>query len=159
MVEKYAYELNKIKKSLKRIKDPVIRERLLMVQASFKEPLREVAITFSCAHGKVAYWKNRYLKEGLIGLHTRPKSGAPKKLSKRQETRLKRKVRKHNIKMGWDTKRIRKLIYEESGIKYSVRQIQRISHSWGLSKIKPRPRYAYSKEEKRDEFIKKTKVG
>jgi transposase len=159
MTEKYTYELNKIQKSLKSTKDPVIRERLLMVQASLKEPLREVAKDFTCVHGKVAYWKNRYLKHGLRGLQTKQRSGAPKKLTKEQETKLKRKVRKHDVKKGWNTKRIRKLIYEDTGIKYSVRQVQRISHSWGLSQIKPRPRYAYSKKDDREAFIKKTRVG
>ena len=159
MAKKYTYELNKIQKSIKSTKDPVIRERLLMVQASLKEPLREVAKDFACVHGKVAYWKNRYLKQGLRGLETKQRSGAPKKLTKEQETRLKRKIRKHDPKNGWNTKRIRKVIYEDTGIKYSVRQVQRISHLWGLSLIKPRPRYAYSKKDDREAFLKKTRVG
>jgi len=152
-------EIKKIRQTLKRVKDPVIRLRLLIVQASFKEPLRDVGYTFGCTHGKVAYWKNRYIKEGLRGLQTKPRSGAPKKLTKKQETNLKRKIRKHDIKKGWNTKRIRKVIYEDTGIKYSLRQVQRISHLWGLSQIKPRPRYAYSKKEDRAAFIKKTRVG
>ena len=56
------YELKKIKNALARVKDPVIRERLLMVQAALKEPLREAAIPFGCVHSKLDYWKNRYLK-------------------------------------------------------------------------------------------------
>ena len=57
---------SKIKSSLQRVKDPVIRERLLMVQASCKEPLRDVAKTFGVTHGKVDYWKKRRQRPGDI---------------------------------------------------------------------------------------------
>lgn len=67
-----------------------------------------------------------------------------------------RAVRKHDIKRGWRTSYIRSFIYEKAGVKYSVRQVIRISQSWGLSKIKPRPRYAFSRKEDREDFIKKT---
>lgn len=149
-------KLDKIKSSLKRITDPVIRERLLMVQATYKESLREVAKTFGCTHGKVDYWRKRYGKMGLKGLKTKPRSGRPSLITKKQAKEIRTIVRKHNIKRGWRTTHIRGAIYENAGVKYSVRQIIRISQSWGLSKIKPRPRYAFSKEEERADFLKKT---
>lgn len=148
--------LFKIKSDLKRVKDPIVRERLLMVQASYKEPLRDVGTTFGCTHGKVDYWKKRYEKEGIRGLYTKPRSGRPPKIPYKHAIKIKRKVRRHNIKHGWTTKHVRIFIYKETGIKYSRRQVIRICQSWGLSKIKPRRRYAYSKKEDRDKFIKKT---
>lgn len=147
---------SKIKSSLKRIKDPVIRERLLMVQQSFKHPLRDVASAFGCVHGKVAYWKNRYLKHGLKGLYTKPRSGRPSKMKPEQVKLIRRMVRKHNPKQGWTTKHVRALIHKEAGVTYTSRHVLRISQSWGLSQIKPRKRSAYSKQEDRDAFIKKT---
>lgn len=151
------YILSKIKLSLKRVKDPAIRERLLMVQQSFKQPLREVASAFGCVHGKVAYWKNRYVKNGLRGLSTLPRSGRPSKMKPEAAAKIKRKVRIHNKKHGWTTRHIREEIHKEAGIRYSKRHVIRIAQSWGVSRIKPRPRYAYSKQEERDEFLKKTK--
>lgn len=74
----------------------------------------------------------------------------------KQKKDIRKVVRKHNVKRGWRTTHIRNTIYETAGIKYSTRQIIRISQSWGLSKIKPRPRYAFSKEEERVDFLKKT---
>jgi len=150
---------SKINASLKRIKDPVIQNRLLMVRDAFHQPLRDVAASYGCTHGKVDYWKKRYEKSGLLGLYTKKQTGRPKKISKKQEIILRRTVRKHNIKQGWQTKQIRQLIHEESGVKYSFRQAIRITQSWGLGKIKPRPRYAFSKQEDRDNFIKKQKIS
>lgn len=146
-----------INAALKRIKEPVIQNRLMMVRDAYHQPLREVAASYGCTHGKVDFWKKRYEKLGVRGLHTKKQPGRPKKISPDQEKRLRRVVRKHNIKQGWQTKQIRQLIHEEAGVKYSFRQAIRITQSWGLGRIKPRSRYAFSKQEDRDEFIKKTK--
>jgi len=149
-------QLRKIKSTLKRITDPVIRERLLMVQSAIKHPLRDAAREFGCAHGKIAYWKNRYLKHGLKGLYTKPRSGRPSLMKPEHIKLIRRKVRRHNPKQGWTTKHVRSLIRKEAGVTYTSRRILRISQSWGLSQIKPRKRSSYSKQEDREAFIKKT---
>lgn len=151
-------QLSKIKATLNRVTDPVIRERLLMVQASYRKPLRDVADEFGCTHGKARYWKVRYEEQGLRGLYTKPRSGRPRKISERESMRLRKAVRKHDPKQGWTTKKIRQLIWEETGIRYCERQVIRISQWWGLSQIKPRPMYAYSRKEDREAFLKKTGV-
>ena len=150
--------IQRINATLKRIKEPVIRERLLMVKASFKNSLRDVAYEFGYTHGKVAYWKNRYKKHGLMGLYTKEKSGRPSKLNPAQAAKIRRKVRRHNIKQGWTTKHVREYIKKEGGVTYTERHIQRLSHKWGLTQIKPRKRSAYSKKEDRDAFLKKTRI-
>ena len=147
-----------INASLKTIKDPVIQNRLMMVRDSYHKPLRDVAASYGCTHGKVDYWKKRYEQAGVRGLYTMKQPGRPKKITPEQEKRVRRIVRKHNIKRGWRTTHNRSTIKEETGVKYSKRQVIRISQSWGLSKIKPRPRYAFSKQEDRDEFLKKQRI-
>lgn len=149
---------SEINATLSRIKDPVIQNRLMMVRDAYRQPLREVAASYGCVHGKVDYWKKRYEQLGLRGLYTKKQSGRPKKISVEQEKKIRRIVRRHNLKRGWRTTYISSTIKEETGVKYSKRQVIRISQSWGLSKIKPRPRYAFSKQEDREEFIKKTEV-
>ena len=147
---------SEINASLKRIKDPMIQNRLMMVRDSHLQHLRDVAASYGCTHGKVDYWKKRYEQLGLRGLYTKKQSGRPKKISVEQEKKISRIVRRHDLKRGWRTTYISSTIKEETGVKYSKRQVIRISQSWGLSKIKPRPRYAFSKQEDREEFIKKT---
>jgi len=145
-----------INASIERVKDLVVRGRLLMVKDSFTESFRSVGKRHCCSDGIVRYWRRRYEREGLKGLRTRTHPGRPRKISSEAYLKLKRLVRKHDIKQGWRTKRIRELIYKETGMKYSERQVIRITHSWGLSRIKPRPRYVYSKEADRKSFLKKT---
>lgn len=150
------HKMNNIRTALKTVKDPAMRERLLMVQAAQQQPLRAVAKTFRCAHGTIDYWKKRYEKQGLRGLYTKPRSGRPPKITREQNAEIKRVVRKHNIKQGWRTQHVRSIIVEKTGVKYSFRHTIRIIQNWGLSKIKPRPRYAFSKEKDREDFLKKT---
>lgn len=149
--------MRNIKKALKRLKDPRIRERLLMVQEAYSKPLRDVAKLHGCTHGKVDFWKKRYESQGLRGLTTKSRSGRPPKIRPEQALQIRRIVRKHSIKQGWRTTHVRELIKEKTGVKYCFRHTIRIIQSWGLGKIKPRPRYAFSKQDDRDEFIKKTK--
>ncbi len=149
-------EITKVSAALKRVRDPQIRERLLMVHEAYTQPLRDVGKKFACTHGKIDFWKKRFEKEGLRGLYTKLRSGRPQKISKKQTERIRKTVRKHNIQRGWRTIHILETIRKETGVTYSKRQIIRISQSWGLSKIQPRPRYAYSKKEDRDAFVKKT---
>jgi len=152
------HKMRNIRAALKTVKDARIRERLLMVQAAQKQPLREAAKTFRCTHGKIDYWKKRYEERGIKGLYTKLKSGRPPKITREQDAEVRRVVRKHNLKQGWRTQNVRSLIVEKAGVKYSFRHTIRIIQRWGLAKIKPRPRYAFSKEEDREEFLKKTRA-
>lgn len=149
-------KMRNIRTALKKVKATEIRERLLMVQSAQQQPLRVVAKTFRCAHGTIDYWKKRYEKQGLRGLYTKPRSGRPAKITQKQNAEIKRVVRKHNIKQGWRTQHVRSLIVEKTGVRYSFRHTIRIIQNWGLSKIKPRPRYAFSKKDEREDFLKKT---
>ena len=148
-------QVSKIRYSLKSVKDPAIRERLMMVQAAYEGPLRDAGKKFGCAHGKIDFWKRRYEEHGVVGLRTKPRSGRPAKITREQSMHLRRIVRKHDTKNGWKTHGIKELIYEQTGVKYSFRHTIRITQSWGMAKIKPRPRYAFSKQEDRNAFLKK----
>lgn len=150
-------KISRIKSSLKRVKDPVLRERLLMVQATCELPLRDAAAKFGCTHGKIDFWKHRYEEKGIRGLYTKKRSGRPPKINREQSMHLHRMVRKHNVKSGWRTQGVRELIVKETGVKYSFRHTIRIVQSWGMAKVKPRPRYAFSKQEDREAFLKKTR--
>src|SRR3989338_9954681 len=90
-----------INATLKRIKEPVIQNRLMMVRDTYRQPLREVAASYGCTHGKVDYWKKRYKQLGVRGLYTQKQWGRPKKISVKQEKKIRRMVRRHDIKQGW----------------------------------------------------------
>src|SRR3989338_2632975 len=108
---------SEINATLSRVKSPIIQNRLMMVRDAYHQPLRDVASSYGCTHGKVDYWKKRYEKLGLRGLYTQKQWGRPKKISVKQEKKIRRMVRRHDIKQGWRTTYISSTIKEETGVK------------------------------------------
>src|SRR3989344_8694770 len=131
-----------LKKKYKKEKNAKVKERILMLIYSFQgESSRNVGDRIQCDQKLVIYWKKRYLSEGLGGLQTRPKSGKPRKISRRQESNLKRIFYKENPKKPWTTKRALGLIAEKTGTNYSQRQVTRILNRWNLGLTSGRPIY------------------
>jgi len=137
-----------LKNAYKKEKDAKVRERILMIiYTSQKETLRYVAERLHCDHKLVFYWKRRYENEGLEGLKTKPKSGKPRKILRRQESNLKKIFSKENPDNPWTTKRVSNLIEEKTGINYSQRQVTRILNRWNFGLTSGRPIYWYRASE------------
>lgn len=153
---KNSEKLSKINLSLKRIKDSVIRERLLIVKGYYQgQTCKIVANHHKCSPAKVIYWKKRYDEQGLKGLQTKPKVGRPPKLDINQAKEIRKEIIKLTSRQGgWQTEQIRECIREKAGVSYSLRHIVRIAQNWGLSKITPRPQYAYAKKKDKEIFLK-----
>lgn len=153
-------EIEFLKKSYKKEKDAKIKERILMMIFSFqRDTLRDVAGKLHCDHKLVFYWKKRYHLEGLNGLKTKPKSGKPRKISRRQESLLKKIFSKENPDKPLTTKRVFNLIAEKTGVNYSQRQITRILNRWNFGLTSGRPIYWHrASEEEITKFGKKNLV-
>ncbi len=135
-------EVKFLKKHYKKEKDAKVKERMLMMTYIFEDDtLRDVAEKLHCDHKLVLYWKRRYVSEGLDGLKTRPKSGKPRKISRRQEANLKKIIANENTNSPWTTKRAYGLIAEKTGVKYSQRQVTRILSRWNFGLSAGRPMY------------------
>jgi len=149
-----------LKKASIKEKDANILRRILIVLYVFKkETIRDVGKRLNCSHPTVLYWKERYEKEGLRGLKTRPKSGKPRKISGRQESNLKRIFSKDNPEKPWTTKRATHLIAEKTGVNYSQRQVTRILNRWNFGLTSGRPIYWHrASEEEISKFGKKKLV-
>lgn len=149
------YQLSKINKSLQKVKDHQIRERLLLLKDYYQShSMRKAAEHHQCSHGKVKYWKDIYEEKGIRGLKTIPSGGAPAKLDKDEQLKIKRVVVRKSNQEGWQTKQIRQYIKQKTGITYSERHTIRIAQKWGLTKKTPRPQYAYAKEQEKEDFLK-----
>ena len=86
-----------LKRKYKKEEEAKVKERILMViYTAQKETLRDVAERLNCDHKLVLYWKRRYENEGLEGLKTRPKSGKPRKIYRRQEANLRKIIVQEN---------------------------------------------------------------
>lgn len=153
-------EVERLKKSYKKETNIKIRERILMMRYSFEgKTSRSIGEMLQCDHALVLYWKKRYNREGLAGLKTRSKSGKPRKISRRQDTNLKKIFSRENPEKPWTTKRVSSLITEKTGIKYSQRQVTRILNRWNFGLTSGRPIYWHrASEEEISKFGKKNWV-
>ncbi len=149
------YQLSKIRQSLQRVKDSLLRDRLQMVQGYYElGTFRDAARRCGCAHTTVKYWKDRYEGEGLKGLRSIPPPGRPRELGAKVEERLRQEVMEKTEEEGWQTKQIREYIRKKGNVTYTERHTIRIAQRWGLALIKPRPQYAHSKLSEREAFLK-----
>lgn len=149
------YQLAKIKRSLKTALDPLIRERLLIVQAAYEYPtLRESAKHCGTSYVSVKHWRDRYEKQGIKGLAPTPITGRPTKLNPTKALVIKQAVVRESATRSWQVKQVREYIQRSGRVTYSLRQTIRIMQSWGLVPLVPRPRYAHSKETDRTAFLK-----
>ena len=149
-----------LKNAYKKEENAKVRERILMIiYTNQKETLRDVAERLNCDHKLVFYWKMRYKKEGLKGLKTRPKSGKPRKISRRQESNLKKIFSNENSDKPWTTKRVSNLIAEKTRVNYSQRQVTRILNRWNFGLTSGRPIYWHrASEDEIKNFGKKNLV-
>jgi len=132
-----------------------VRERIQMVIASYEGTLRDACRRFACTHGKIWYWRMRYERESISGLRTRSREGRPPKMSERETKLVWETVEKESIPGGWQTKAVRQLIFEKAGALYSERQVIRLMHKWGFSRIKPRKQHVLSNKAEQRRFLKK----
>lgn len=152
--DKMKTNVKKLQKKYKEEKNPDIRERILMVMDYKRgQSSREVAKRFGCTHGKVLYWKDRFEQEGLEGLKTRSRPGHPKKLSDKALKEIKEKLEKNEY--GWRSQDVRKMIYEDYGVKYCIRHVIRLLHKWDFRSIRPRKKHINTATEEEKEKFKK----
>jgi putative transposase len=151
-------EVEFLKKAYKKEKDAKVKERILMIRYNFQgDTLRDAAEKLNCDHKLVLFWKRRYLSDGLEGLKTRPKSGKPRRISRRQEANMKRII-ENSPQKAWTTKRVYGLIFEKTKISYSQRQVTRILNRWNLGLSSGRPMYWQRASEEEIKFFGKKNI-
>jgi transposase len=135
-------EINFLKQAYKKEKNSKVSFRILIViHTKQGESSWKVGEKLQCDHKTVLTWKNRYEKEGFEGLKTKPRSGKPTLLSRRQEEKIRNRISKENPANPWTTKKVCDMIKQETGIKYTQRHVQRILHKWDFKLLVPRPTF------------------
>jgi transposase len=113
----------------------------------------EIGSELCCPHAKVLYWKRRFEEGGLATLKTRKPPGRAPKVPRENLEEVRRILEESE---WWTTKTVRELIYQNSGVRYSERQIQRLMHVWGYDLIRPGKRHVNKASKKEAESFKKS---
>ncbi len=126
-------ELLKRIKSLE--KDTKILQRLYFIKYRYEGVSVEDAAKRVEISKPVAYiWQDRWNKEGYDGLKPKFAGGKPPKLNNNQKDELKEIL---NTRDDWTSDEIRKLIWKEFKVEYTLKQIRIILIKFGMNFSKP----------------------
>ena len=145
-----AEELNKRIISLET--DVKVLRRLYFIKyryegASVEEASKRVGISKPVAYN----WQDRWNEEKYVGLIPKYAGGRPSKLRDDQKEKLKIVL---NERDDWSTEEVRKLIFEEFGVEYTLKQIRIILKKFGMKHTKPYP-HDYRRPKDAEERLKK----
>ncbi len=137
--------------------DPDVKERLLLILKVEGDGMvpSQVAKELHRSRTWASDWMARYHKEGIEGLHTRPKSGRPPDIPDEMAVRIQKKLKES--KQGWTTKQAYELIAKESGIEYHQKHIYKVLHRWGFKEKVPRKVHVNTASDEEKEDFKKTR--
>ena len=113
---------------------------------------RQVAADLHCPQPNIVYWKRRFEEEELDGFKDRPRSGRPPKAACWKLERVKTLIEKRQC---WTATEVMKLIYEKTGVQYSLMHVTRLLHSWDLSRQRPRKKHINAASDKEVKQFKK----
>ena len=114
-------KLEKLRQALKNEREERIRKRMSVVlkMKTGDHTPRAVADKMNCTVQSVYNWVAKFDKEGVNGLRDRPKDGRRTKVSKK-------KLDKIFLGNQASTKEIQSRIYKETGVEYTLANIQRL---------------------------------
>jgi len=152
------YPLKVLEKKFKQESNIKVKQRLqVLIYLREGYPQRDVSHLVRISVGSVPFWKERFEKEGFVGLQDKKGRGLKSKLNQEQLEVLDKAV-EEGIKMsdgykrGMKTKDAKSFIKEKFGINYTLRHCQRILRKLDFRLKVPRPRHKRRNQGSVDEF-------
>lgn len=113
------------------------RYKAILTRAEINDP-KEAARIAGISTRQLDRHVEAFRQKGIGELEIKKQSGRPSFVPKQKQEKIVKIIDSNPY--GWSTKQLHKLVYEKSGIRYSKRQVYRISQKWGFAEITPRPR-------------------
>lgn len=119
----------------------ILRQNIIQLHKKGKKQM-EISYLLDVPQSTVSYWIINYNKENR--LTDNPRSGRPSQLTKKQFENIKQAFldfppeRFGGKSLGWTTKMAIQYIKDNYGVKYGMRQIQKLFHKFNLNLITPR---------------------
>lgn len=146
----------KLIQAYKREKDVRVKERLFLIKQVLLD--NQIASHVAKSLGRVRSWAYRWIDRfnelGIDGLHDRPRTGRPPKISKKKIIIIEKLIAENPS--GWSAKQVMNLIYEKSGVKYHEVHVYRLLHKWGYTSKVAAKRFVNSATVEEKLWFKKT---
>lgn len=133
---------------------------LLLRRQKYTQP--EIATMIHMTQGSVSNICRRFLKEGWNSVYDKPRDGRPSRLTIQQKKTL-QDLLSHEfidgeIRRGWQTKDVIKLVKDKFNVTYSQRKVRDIFYELKMSWKVPRPKHN-NRDEKAVNTFKKSSRG
>ncbi len=140
---------------MKQGKSAKLKERELIIKLSNEgKSCREIAALLDISKSKVSFWNKRY--GTTSNLKDKPRSGRPTLLTKDRlvdiSERIKAGLREQKYRTGISSKEILQILKNETGRTYTLRHVERLLHTMGLSLITPRVGHIRRNREAQNKF-------
>lgn len=113
------------------------RYRAILTRSEINNP-EEAARIIGISTRQLSRHVEAFRQNGIEGLKIKKQTGRPSFVPKKKQEKIVKIIDSNPY--GWSTKQIQKLVSERCGVRYSKRQVYRISQKWGFAEITPRPR-------------------
>jgi transposase len=157
-------ELQEVENRLKHEKNRRMYERYQTIRLYLMgNDRKQIATIMGRTEKTILTYVRCYQDYGLDGLQMKYSPGAPERLSKEQQAKLKQTImdfQPHEVgftaKFNWTLQIIGDYIKREYNQSYSIRGISKLMHRLGLSYTKPTYTLAATDEEKQKAFVETT---
>lgn len=113
------------------------RYRAILTRAEINNPEEAARIT-GISTRQLSRHVEAFRQKGIEGIKIKKQTGRPSFVSKKKQEKIVKII--DDNPYGWSTKQIQKLVSERCGVRYSKRQVYRISQKWGFAEVTPRPK-------------------
>lgn len=113
------------------------RYRAILIRAEINNP-EEAAKIIGISTRQLSRHVEAFRQKGIEGIKIKKQTGRPPFVSKKTQGKIVKIIDSNPY--GWSTKQIQKLVSERCGVRYSKRQVYRISQKWGFAEVTPRPK-------------------
>ena len=122
----------------------ILRQNIIKLHKKEKKQT-EISYLLDVPQSTVSFWIIKYNKEKR--LTDKPRSGRPSQLNKEEKSHLKEVLldfppkRFGGESLGWTTRMAIQYVKETYNVSYSMRQMQKLFHRFGIKLITPRPEH------------------
>ena len=152
------YSIKELEKMLKKEKKTIVKNRIrACILRKQGCTLEEISFKLSKPLTTIGDWLRRIKKEGIQRRYSIKQKGKPGKLTKNQLKKLEIILMESPTKQKipykyWTNKLVKYIIEKKFGVKYLIRNVQRLTKKLGFSLQKPRPKNPKSSSKKQKEF-------
>lgn len=157
LIKEYYGIIAEIQTEIKRLENDtrVLNKLYVILDLLHDVPISDIIKKHAISQATVYRWAKQWNEEGIEGLKRKEGSKRPSKLTDEQFIILDKVIQERELKTA---KEVQYVIESLFGVKYSIRQVQRIMKKLDYAYTKPYPIYAEMPENAKSELKKKHKI-